>query len=210
MENSSLFERLRSNWLPITLGVAGLFFLGYGLFSLTASKKDKPDILFEAASDQAHTAAVSKAPEKRLAVDVEGAVEKPGVYDLPSDARVQDALIAAGGMSRDADRAQIAKSLNLAAKVIDGGKIYIPRAGDPVLASGSSADGSGVLGAETSSTININTASAKDLDSLPGIGEVTAQKIISNRPYGSVDELLSKKVVSSKVFSEIKEKVSVY
>ncbi len=58
--------------------------------------------------------------------------------------------------------------------------------------------------------ININTASESQLDTLPGIGPVTAQKIIVGRQYGSIDELLSKKVVGAKVFEQLKDKISVY
>jgi competence protein ComEA len=200
----------QKHWLPILLGASGLMFLVYGLVSLTGSNKQKEDILFESGHQSTSGSAEAKEEQKKITIDVEGAVEKPGVYSLPSSARVQDALIAAGGMSRDADRVQIAKGLNLAAKIVDGGKIYIPRSGEQALASsGNPTDDlrQNVLG---SGTININIASAKDLDILPGVGEVTAQKIISNRPYGSVDELLSKKVVGQKVFEQIKEKIAVY
>lgn len=216
--DNSLLEKLKPHWLPISLGLGGLVFLAIGFFVLNAPKKDKPDILFEAASDsrsassdQASTLAkASPMPEKRLTVDVEGAVEKPGVYDLPANARVQDALIAAGGMSAQADRSLIAKTLNQAAKLTDGAKIYVAAIGDVPnagLASAGSNGSSDVLG---TTTININSAGLKDLDALPGIGEVTAQKIINNRPYGSIDELLSKKIVSAKVFAQIKDKITIY
>lgn len=59
-----------------------------------------------------------------------------------------------------------------------------------------------------SSLVNVNTATSSELDALPGVGPVTAGKIIINRPYRSVDELLSKNAVSSKVFSQIKDKVT--
>jgi len=61
-----------------------------------------------------------------------------------------------------------------------------------------------------SSTVNINQASAEELDALPGIGPVTAQKIISNRPYQSAQDLLEKKVVGQSEFTKIKDEVSVY
>ena len=65
-------------------------------------------------------------------------------------------------------------------------------------------------GSIANSQININAASEQELDSLPGIGPIYAQKIINGRPYSSIDELLSKKIVGSKVFEEIKEKITVY
>lgn len=206
MDYSSLLERLKPHWLPIVLGFAGLLFLLYGLTALSRPHDTKGEITFEAASD---TSPLAKEAEKKLVtVDVSGAVEKPGVYDLPSDARVQDALIAAGGMSTEADREKISKGLNLAAKLTDGGKIYIPKMGEEALAS----SGQTVLGSTTvsSGTININTASASELDKLQGVGQVTAEKIISNRPYGSIEELVSKKIIGQKVFEQIKGKISVY
>ena len=205
MDGEQLNDRLsliiRENVLPIALGLFGLLFLGYGFFSM-GDKKDKQDILAEGGIS---TTAESTPEEKFITVDVEGAVIKPGVYKLKADSRVQDALIAAGGMSDEADREKVAKGLNLAAKVIDGGKLYIPAEGDELMAS----NGSNVLGM-TSDTVNINTASPGELDALPGVGKTTAEKIIDNRPFGSVDELLSKKIVGKKVFEEIKDKVSAY
>ena len=93
------------------------------------------------------------------------------------------------------------KNINLAAKLNDGAKIYIPKIeeGDP----------QEITDMKTS-LININTASSETLDTLPGIGPATAAKIISNRPYKSLEELLDKKVVSLKVFEQIKDKITVY
>jgi len=207
--DSSLQEKylplFKQHFLPIALGIAGLLFLGYGLLSLSSPKDKKGEITFEAASDQAPVAKVSE-KTKQIAIDVEGAVLKPGVYQLGSDSRVQDALIAAGGMSPNADRDKIAKGLNLAAKLTDGAKLYLPFQGDQVALAGT---GSNILGAETGS-VNLNTASEQELDGLAGIGAVTAQKIIANRPYGTIEELVSKKIVGKKVFDQIKEKITVY
>lgn len=110
-------------------------------------------------------------------------------------------------MSAQADREKVAQTLNLAAHLVDGAKIYIPALGESAPVSGGSSGTETGLGSQT---LNLNTASEKDLDSLPGVGAVTAQKIINGRPYAQVQELLDKKIVSSKVFEEIKEKVSVY
>ena len=140
-------------------------------------------------------------------VDVSGAVVRPGVYSLASDARIQDALIAAGGLSDLADRDWVTKKLNLANKLADGVKIYIPdksQNSSPVVV------GSNIPSQNEPDLLNINTANASELDKLPGIGPVTAQKIIDNRPYGTIDEFRQKKVVSEKVFNQIKDSISVY
>lgn len=195
------FPLIKKNWLPLSLGILGMIFFTYGLIGLFVSNKTgSEDIVFSPAENSAEV--------KTILVDVEGAVVKPGVYKLPADSRIQDALVAAGGLSATADRDYVAKNLNLAIKLTDGAKIFIPILGQAV-------DGVAVLNASSEriivgALININTSSESQLDSLPGVGPVTAQKIIAGRPYGSVDELLSKKIVGSKVFGQIKEKISTY
>ena len=148
----------------------------------------------------------------KITVEMAGAVEKPGVYTLPSDSRIQDLLVLSQGLSADADRAWVGKYINLAAKLTDGAKIYIPYLTEKNSSSGTQMNSTlGAVSINTSKDIlNINTASSGELDQLPGIGSVTAQKIISGRPYQTIDELVSKKVVSKSVFEKIKEKISIY
>jgi competence protein ComEA len=110
-----------------------------------------------------------------VVIEVSGAVETPGVYKLSINARVEDALIAAGGISVDADRDWMEKTLNRAAKITDGQKIYIPRINEQI--SGVSANNvagyqsaSSVGGSNFANTVNVNAASQKELESLWGIG----------------------------------------
>jgi len=204
---------LKRHWLPIALGFFGLIFLGYGLIVLFGSSDSAKDVVFEAQEDSvlsSESSSSSTSQLRQLVVDVEGAVLKPGVHNVASDSRLQDALIAAGGLSSDADRDWVTKNLNLAVKVTDGTKIYIPRVGEDVKGTTGGTGITSTTGSIADSQVNINTASEQALDSLPGVGPVTAQKIINGRPYASIDELLSRKIVGSKVFEEIKEKISVY
>lgn len=210
MENNELqnkyFPLIKQYFIPLVLGVLGLIFLGYGLIGYIGQKKDKPDILFEAASDSVKidmslSPAGQNKQQKLIVVDIEGAVEKSGVYKLASDSRMQDALIAAGGLGRGADREIVAKSLNLASKLTDGMKIYVPFQGDKTVITNAS-----VMAAEQV-VININLASSQELDGLPGIGKTTADKIISNRPYEKIEALVEKKIVGQKVFEQIKDKI---
>lgn len=203
---SKYFPLIKKHWLPLSLGILGLIFFAYGSIGLfSANKASSEDIVFEASAEQGSKEA------KTILVDVEGAVVKPGVYKLPQESRIQDGLVAAGGLSAQADREYIAKNLNLAIKLTDGAKVFIPIIGEAV-------NGVSVLNASNTSSegivvgtlIDINTALESQLDSLPGIGPVTAQKIITGRPYASVNELLDKKIVGAKVFDQIKEKISVY
>ena len=207
-----LFERIKpfikQNWLPLALGLFGLILFIYGLIALLGSASNKSDLAFEPAKSASDSAQVNT---QNIVIDVEGAVVKPGVYSLNQGARVQEALVLALGLSEKADRNWVEKNLNLAAKLSDGAKIYIPRLGEiqnpAVNAVLGVSSGTDIVG--SSALINVNTASGAELDTLPGVGPVTAQKIINNRPYTMVDELLSKKSVNSKVFSQIKDKVSV-
>lgn len=201
---NKLFPLLKRHWLPLIFGFAGLMLLGYGLIGLLSSSSNSNDVIFEKADSRENSS-----PSTNLVVDVEGAVVSPGVYNLPNGSRVKDALIAGGGISAQADRLWVAKNLNLALKIIDGAKIYIPfegeKQGDPAL-SGSGGNST----VESGGSININSASEKELDGLPGVGPVTAQKIIDSRPYQSLEDLVSKKVVSGSVFGKIKDKISLY
>lgn len=208
MDSQTLLDKyypiFKRHWLPLALGFLGLIFLGYGLIALVGSSNSSKEIIFEPGSDSNLSSESTSIQDKvgDIVVDVEGAVLKPGVYHMASDSRFSDALIVAGGLSGSADRDWLAKNLNLAVKLVDGAKIYIPRVGEP--------DTESIKGVEAEDKININSASEQALDSLPGIGPTTAAKIINGRPYTSIEDLLSKKIVGSKVFGEIREKISVY
>jgi competence protein ComEA len=125
-----------------------------------------------------------------LVVDVEGAVRRPGLVRLRSGARVADAVARAGGFGRKADRAAV----NLAATVADGQQVLVPRAGAAGANAGGGAGGAAGAGAGGGAgPISLSSATAEQLDTLPGIGPVTAQKIVSFReqhgPFHAVDEL---------------------
>lgn len=199
---------IKQNWLPLALGLLGLILFTYGLIALLGSASNKSDLTFESAKSASDSA---KTNAQNIIVDVEGAVVKPGIYSLNQGSRVQDALILALGLSEKADRNWVEKNLNLAAKLSDGTKIYIPRLGETQNGTTNVVQGvsSGTDVVGSNALINVNNASVAELDTLPGVGPATAQKIIGNRPYATVDELLSKKSVNSKVFSQIKDKVSV-
>ena len=146
-----------------------------------------------------------------LVVDVQGAVERPGVHELNAGARIADAIAAAGGYSSQVDLGQAAAQLNLAAPVADGAKVHVPRLGESTAPGNSSGPGA-TAAPGASGLINVNTATAEELDSLPGIGPVTAAKIIEARaeaPFATVDELLSRKVLGASTFEGLRELVTV-
>ncbi len=132
----------------------------------------------------AQVGADRRAPPARIVVNVVGAVRRAGLYRLPEGARVADAVQRAGGPTRRADIALV----NLAAPLADGQQVVVPRR----LPQGAASSGSPV-GAAPAARVSLASATLADLDALPGIGPVTAQKILDWRqahgPFRSVDDL---------------------
>lgn len=146
-------------------------------------------------------------------VDVDGAVVRPGVYQLKDGARVSQAIDAAGGLTAEADVA----GLNRASKVTDGQKIYVPTVGEQQAAAAVGGAESGAAttpGAGSSSElVNINTASAAELQTLSGIGPSMAQSIIDERTkngaFASVDDLMRVSGIGEKKLAKIKDCICV-
>lgn len=152
-------------------------------------------------------------------VDVSGAVTAPAVVELPGDARVRDAIEAAGGLAPDAD----VSGVNRAARLTDGQQVYIPRVGEaaagPATAPGTSgtgpatgASGSGAA-ASGAGLVNINTADAAALDALPGVGPSTAQAIIDEREangaFSTPEDLMRVTGIGEKKFEKLRSSICV-
>lgn len=131
-----------------------------------------------------------------------GSVKKPDVYQLQADARVYEAIEAAGGALGDADLDQ----LNLADSLADGQKIYVPGIGEIV-------DVQDQNGDTTEKKLNINVATSEQLQSLPGIGAAKAEAIITYRetqgPFASVEDLLQVPGIKEGIFGQIQELIRV-
>lgn len=198
-------EFIQENLLPLALGLIGLIFLVIGLIQLNSPKKE---LKFESSTSSKEEVKAESTKKETIFVDVGGSVVKAGVYELNSDSRIKDALVAASGLAPNADREFVDKKINLAQKLIDGMKLYIPAVGETV-GTITSVSSDGIVNLDERGQININLASSSELDTLPGVGVATAQKIIGGRPYGSIDELLNKKIVGKSVFEKIKDKIGI-
>lgn len=202
-DNLSLVEKIQelasSYKIPLVFAILAIFLIILTLV-IWQSNKESARVIFTQQNEATSGASVSG----QIKVDIEGAIVSPGVYELSPGSRIQDLLIMAGGLAGGADRDWISQNLNLAAKLVDGGKVYIPKTGEKNLSVA-------VLGYEnTQDKININNASSGDLDKLSGVGPVTAQKIIDGRPYQAIEDLINRKIITQGVFEKIKDKISVY
>jgi competence protein ComEA len=183
--------------LAVTLGGAGLWYV-----------RSLPRPVEVAAAPSGGTASApasaSPSPEVLVLVDVAGWVRRPGVYEFAEGARVIDAIDAAGGARSGA----LLEALNLAAPLTDGTQILVSREGQEGVAP---APVSG--GAVAGGLVNVNSAIATELEELPGIGEVIAQRIIDyrteNGPFATVDELLDVSGIGDAILESIRELVTV-
>jgi len=156
--------------------LAGRFVLGAGTTTVAPLPPPPPQ-----------GAGVTGLPAARVVVDVVGAVRRPGLYRLEQGTRIADAVARAGGATGKADLSMV----NLAAPLADGEQVVVPKRGAAGPAAGAGAAGAGA--AATTGPVHLSTATLEQLDSLPGIGPVTAQKILDYRTkhgaFTSVDEL---------------------
>lgn len=147
-----------------------------------------------------------------IVVDVAGAVVAPGVYRLGTGARVGDAIEAAGGFGPRVDVDRVAVELNLAATLTDGAQVRVPSRDDQAAPSGGATSGGSGGTGSGGHLVNLNTATESELDALPGIGPVTAGKIIESRsaaPFRTIDELRERGLVGEKTFDKLKPLISV-
>jgi len=184
----------------------------------SASAKPPPPASRPVAASVATAASPTTRPARPglLVVDVVGAVRRGGVVRVPTGARVVDVIAAAGGATPDADLAR----LNLAAPVADGARVAVPRVGaaappvDPAaVTGGSGSDGTIGAGAASTGPVDLNTATAAQLDALPGIGPATAAAIVRDRethgPYASVDDLSRVRGIGPAKLAQLRDLVTV-
>jgi len=213
------FEEFISNHrFSMMFFLFGLLLVGGGIFWVKGKNlqnSSKIEVINEGLADKT-------GESQELVVEISGSVEKPGVYKLKTNDRVEDLLIASGGLSQNADRDWVEKYVNRAAKLTDGQKVFIPAKGEQTTNSNKQSDVlsakdaggdqtiSTAINTPTEGYTNINTQSQQNLEKLPGIGPVYAQRIIEQRPYSKIEDLLTKEVIPQKTFDKIKNQISVF
>lgn len=213
------FKFLKKDNLPYIIIVALLLVVGYQYYDShnedddakeflkinTSGVTDKNKALESGSSDLA----IERASEEKeeIMVHISGAVNKPGILRLDSNKRVVDALDLAGGARDDADLDKI----NLAAKLHDEEKIYIPKIGE--VQGNISSLASSPSSSASSSKININSADLNELTKIPGVGEKTAQKILdyrANNSFSSIEDIKNVPGIGDKKFESMKDYISTY
>ncbi|OGJ15589.1 MAG: hypothetical protein A2632_00130 [Candidatus Pacebacteria bacterium RIFCSPHIGHO2_01_FULL_46_16] len=134
-------------------------------------------------------------PNDQIVVDVAGAVLHPGMYQLDRDARIGQAISRAGGFHPGVDDRVVAQTINLAEKLQDEDKVYVPFESDMAVTRTQQPAASGSL--------SINSATATQLQTLDGIGEKRAADIIAGRPYQQLSELVERNILSTSLFEQL-------
>jgi len=188
--------------------VLGLIFLGYGAVRLSAGSEAGCEVSASVGPELSHPPEIHKSPRPELVVEIAGAVQKPGVYQVKDGDRVADLVEQAGGLGENVDTVEMFSGVNLAKKLSDEEKVIIPVRG---YQSGFRDDNSAIIPEPSSdkSAININTASQIDLEAITGIGSKRAQSIIAGRPYDHLIDLVDKGVIGESLFEKIKTDLTV-
>lgn len=213
------FKFLKKDNLPYIIIVALLLVVGYQYYDSHNEDDDAKEFLKINTSGVTDKNKVLESGSSELAIErdsdeneeimvhISGAVNKPGILRLNSNKRVVDALDLAGGARDDADLDKI----NLAAKLHDEEKIYIPKVGE--VQSNISSLASSPSSSASSSKININSADLSELTKIPGIGEKTAQKILdyrANNSFSSIEDIKNVPGIGDKKFESMKDYISTY
>jgi competence protein ComEA len=184
--------------------VLAVIALGAGWFWYRAGLHEPRQIAARPRSSTVTTTAATSSTGDVI-VHVSGAVARPGLYHLATGSRVIDAITAAGGATADADTDRI----NLAARVVDGQHVIVPRHGDPAPAE--AGDGAGAT-SDPSVPVSLNGASAAQLEALPHVGPALARAIIDYRErhggFKSVHELRNIRGIGERVYADLVDRVT--
>lgn len=211
------FRKYKTESILITLSII-ITVISLLIFTLSSNKNTNKIVIEDHSQSIKEPTTIEN--KEVITVDISGAVNNPGVYQFKKDSRINDAIKKAGGLAYNADNFYFYRNFNLAAYIFDQEKIYVPYHWE--ISSEIFVENSKILNYLTTlpqikdtvieknnTKTNINNATIDELDGLSGIGTITAQKIIQNRPYSSIEELESKKIVNKSVFENIKAQISI-
>ncbi len=213
-----MYEKLHNlKWVDglLLLGI-GLITAGLGMAMKTAGEENNQVSLIRAGITPTGKSADVQGDNK-VVIDIAGQVMRPGVFSLKKGSRVNDVLIAAGGLAALADREWVEVNLNRAEILRDGQKIVIPSKNSNKPITNNQANSNNqiqnnkqILGASTG-LISINNASVEELDKLPGIGPAIAQRIIDYRDkmggFKDINEIKLVSGIGEKLYAQIKDKI---
>lgn len=187
----------KERWRELLMGVfllIGLCSIFFGLWlAVTLPKKENKVVLSQ----------IEEPSREEIVVEIAGAVENPGTYLVGEGSRISDLVRKSGGFSKNADTSYIASELNLAQKLSDEDKIYIKFLGEKDISSKSNDD----IDQSNDAQISINNASQSQLEELEGVGEKRASEIILQRPYQSLEDLVTKSIISETIFKNNKGRI---
>ncbi|MEK4147250.1 helix-hairpin-helix domain-containing protein [Robertmurraya sp. FSL W8-0741] len=198
----------QKKYLAIVVVLAGLF--SYYLFSSGASNdNERVEESWGSSAEplQEELSDIEEQEDHDILVDVKGAVRRPGVYRASAGDRIKDVIESAGGITEDANP----DATNFAMRVTDEMVVYVPKIGEEeAIGEGSLMDG----GTDSANQkININKATAPELETLPGIGPAKAEAIIeyreSNGPFKAIEDIMSISGFGEKTFEKLKESIVV-
>lgn len=190
--------------MPLLLGAISLSTLATGIIYYLQSATNSSPI--EIVTGE--TLATISGQMRVITVDIGGGVVRPGVYQIPEGSRLNDAIEIAGGLSSKANQDLIEKGMNRASRLIDGAKLYVPIKQAEETSHNINTSHNNISESRGTEPISINSASIEALETLPGVGPVTAAKIIELRPYLNINELVDKKAVGTKLFERIKDNIT--
>lgn len=179
-----------------------------GVLVFLDSAKGEEEIRFLTEEEVAQIKGIQeqKVLSEKWFVDVAGQVKSPGVIEVEPGITLLRVIEKAGGFTKKADMYHVQKEMNLAQAVEDRQKVYVPAIGELAVTQASSqqVDGSA---SSTSSLVNVNTATADELDTLSGVGPATAEKIIDARPFSSVEDIKRVSGIGDATFEKIKDQI---